>query len=183
MNLNFDKKIDEVNNICKQSLDLLLESDNEKLKGLCYEFENFIQSFRKENKLTISFIGQYNAGKSSLIVALTKAVFDRRDKEIIDNEEKLVDIYKIQNKEIKVGPQVLTDKTEKYEFNDVLIIDTPGVYAGKKDHDSKTFEQILNSDLIVFVVSNQLFNEVGGNFFRQIAYKMKKEKQILSYCK
>lgn len=176
---SYEHNVLEVRKLCSESIEILKNSNSEHINKLIQDFNSFYTNATKESKLTISFIGQYNAGKSSLIVGLTNAPFVRRDKEFIDNEEKLVDVYQIQNKEIKVGPQVLTDKTEIYEWNDVLIIDTPGVYAGKKDHDEKTFEQISKSDLIVFVVPNELFNEDGGNFFRKVAYEMKRDKQIL----
>lgn len=174
-----DKNKNDSLKFAQECLDLINKSDNNEVKTLCKEFKIFMEQFKTQPKLTISFVGQYNAGKSSLIVALTEAKFYKRDILLIDEEEKIIDIYKIQGKDINVGPQILTDQTTTYEWKDVLIIDTPGVYTGKQDHDKKTFDEINNSDLIVFVVSNQLFDPVGGEFFKKLAYTMKREKQML----
>ncbi|WP_431706891.1 GTPase [Geminocystis sp. CENA526] len=119
------------------------------------DFNNFWLEHQKQPKLTISFIGQYNAGKSTLIKSLTG------------------------NSAILISPEICTDKVTEYSWNEVLLIDTPGIYADRKDHDAITLKKISESDLLVFVVPNELFNPQGGTFFKQVAQGMKRRGQMM----
>lgn len=73
----------------------------------------------------------------------------------------------------------MTDKTRKYPWGDVEIIDTPGIYAGRTNHDEETLEQVAKSDLLVFVVSNNLFNPQGGAFFQELIHEMQRVGQVM----
>lgn len=177
--LLYKKYLHSIDLLCTKVLHTLKGRKEEEIKSLYNEYEAFLNDYQKETKLSIAFIGQYNAGKSSTIAALTNANFLEKHYEEIDGERKLVEVYEVGDKKLYVGAQIMTDKTEVYTWNDVQIIDTPGIYAGRDDHDEKTLNQISKSDLLVFVVSNELFNPQGGEFFRRIIHDMQRNNQVL----
>ncbi len=86
--------------------------------------------------LRIVLIGEFSAGKSSLISALTGA-----------------DLY--------IDADVATTSIDEYPWNGLSLVDTPGVQAEEtdNDHDAIAREATLGADLILFVVSNELFNQ------------------------
>lgn len=155
------------------------QKENPKIKPLIEEYKTFLKQHREKSKLTISFIGQYNAGKSSTIAALTNAEFLYKQYEEIEGEKKLVEVYQVGGEKLYVGAQIMTDQTREYLWNDVIIFDTPGIYAGRVDHDQKTLNQIFKSDLLVFVVSNELFNPQSGAFFKKLIHEMQRSSQIV----
>ena len=105
--------------------------------------------------LTIAFIGQYNAGKSTIIKALT----DRKD--------------------IKIDDDVCTDKVTAYDWEGIKILDTPGIYAGYPDHDEKTYSVMDKADLLVFVISSSLFDNIIGEHFREICFTRDKAAETM----
>jgi GTPase SAR1 family protein len=109
----------------------------------------------KEVVLKLAFVGQYNAGKSSILKALTG------------------------DDEIKVDSNICTDEVTAYNWNHIQILDTPGVHAGRSDHDQTTYTAIDEADLLIFVITNELFDDVIGKHFRQLAFERYKAKEIL----
>ena len=90
-----------------------------------------IKEVEDESRLKIAFVGQHNAGKSTIVSALTK------------------------DKSIKISSNVETDETASYEWNDVLLYDTPGLYAGVKSaHDASALEAIKKSDVLIFCITS-----------------------------
>ncbi|WP_069791286.1 GTPase (plasmid) [Cyanobacterium sp. IPPAS B-1200] len=154
-NLKFTEKSETVNNVIKSSLSALSNYSYPEVQFLLEDYNNFWHEHHKQPKLTISFIGQYNAGKSTLIKSLTK-----------DNA-------------IIISPEICTDKVTEYRWNDVLLVDTPGIYAGRNDHDEITLDKISRSDLLVFVLPNELFNPQGAKFFQQVAENMQRVGQMM----
>jgi len=153
--------------------------DNNNIKLLLDEFNLFLNENLKNDKLTISFIGQYNAGKSSIIASITNAKFKKKYFDDIDGNRKLIEIYSIEDKEIKIGAQIMTDQTNEYNWKNTLLIDTPGIYAGREEHDKITLDKISKSDLLIFVITNELFNPQSGIFFRKIINDMQRIGQII----
>lgn len=151
----FSEKSKLISNRVQKTLSFLDSHEHPELKTLGKELKVFWDEHQKQPKLTIAFIGQYNAGKSTIIKALTGDF------------------------SIKIAASICTDKTTEYQWDDVLLIDTPGVYAGRQDHDQITLEKIAKSDLLVFVVSNELFNPCGGQFFRRVANDMQRVGQMV----
>lgn len=108
-----------------------------------------------DRKLKIVLVGQYSAGKSTIIKLLT-------------------------GEDVKIGAGITTDEVKVYDWNDIDIVDTPGIQTGiREDHDVKTEKAIHEADLLMFVVTNEMFNPTIANYFRKIAYKMGKAKEII----
>lgn len=101
----------------------------------------------ERNEIKIAFVGQYDSGKSTIISALTG------------------------NKDIKISADVETDVVSEYNWNDIILLDTPGILAGKlEQHDTRTKEAIKKCDLIVYVLTSQLFDDVIFENFIDLAY-------------
>jgi len=106
--------------------------------------------------LSLVFAGQYSAGKSSLIKMLTG----------ID--------------EIKIGAGVTTDSVTKYQYKSLSIWDTPGILAGEcEQHDSKALEAIAKADLIIYVITNELFDNIVGAAFRNLCFKLGRANEMM----
>jgi len=129
-------------------------SENTLLAELGLSFQD--QGEYKDSKLNIAFIGQYSSGKSSLIKGLTG----------IDN--------------IPIGSGVTTDQVTRYDYKDLVIWDTPGILAGEREHhDEESFAAIDQADLLVYVITNELFDDVVGLAFRDLCFAKGREKEVL----
>ena len=105
--------------------------------------------------LTMAFVGQYNAGKSTILRVLTG------------------------RKDIVIDSDVCTDAVTAYEWRGVRLLDTPGVHAGYPDHDEKTYAIIDRADLIVFVITNELFDDTIGCHFRELTFARQHARRML----
>ncbi len=133
-------------NLIKQKLVRLLQSPEWKDTDLQQKLERDLSEFQDRGLLTIAFIGEYSAGKSSLISALTS----RRD--------------------IKISADITTDQCQSYEWNGVHLVDTPGLWTERQDHDEITYRAIAKADLLVFCLTYSLFNTTTLSNFKQLAY-------------
>lgn len=134
----------------------LLDSLKEKTRNLLIKTKNqYLASKLDEElgsasdiqKLSIAFVGQYSSGKSTIISAMTG------------------------NKHIKIDANVATDSVSKYDWHDIILMDTPGILAGKvESHDEATKNALKESDLIFYVLTSQLFDDVVFNNFIDLAY-------------
>ena len=114
-------------------LTAIAENNREVSKKL----EQSLQNQLSEEKLKIAFVGQHNAGKSTIVSALTG------------------------NRQIKISNNVETDAPADYAWEGVLLTDTPGLYAGKKEeHDALSLQKIKESDLLVFCITSSLFDDL-----------------------
>jgi len=94
----------------------------------------------------IAFIGQYSAGKSTLIRALT----GRSD--------------------IITGGGISTQVPQTIEWNGLELIDTPGIETRlRPDHDELSLTAMASADLVVTVVTTGLFDEHFAEVFRGLA--------------
>ncbi|MBR6094770.1 MAG: 50S ribosome-binding GTPase [Lachnospiraceae bacterium] len=115
-----------------------------------------LKEIEDESRLRIAFVGQHNAGKSTIISALTG------------------------NRQIRISANVETDATESYEWGNVILYDTPGLYAGvKTEHDRFAKEAINNSDLLVFCITSSLFDDLLIRDFVDLAYKRAYKNKII----
>ena len=95
--------------------------------------------------IKLVFVGQYSAGKSSIIKMLTK----------IDTG---------------IGAGIKTQESHAYEWNGIEIIDTPGIQTGvRPDHDEITYHEIDHAALLIFVITNEGFDQTMGDHFRKLA--------------
>jgi len=153
--IKFKQVAKQVEDLCSETLRILSVSTDNEIDIFARNFEIFIHEYRQKFQLTIAFIGQYNAGKSTLIKALTG------------------------DPSVQISAEICTDRITEYPWKEVLLVDTPGIYAGRTDHDQITLEQISKSDLLIFVVPNELFNPQGGAFFKRVANEMQRVGQML----
>lgn len=116
---------------------------------------SFGELLKEHPKLNMAFVGQYNAGKSSLIKALTGI-------------------------DVPIGSGVTTEHVQKYDYKDIAIWDTPGIKAGKRQqHDETSFAAMDQSDLLIYVITSELFDDVVGAAFRDLCFSKGREKEIL----
>lgn len=119
--------------------DLLDSTEDPRCQGLS-------DSLRDElgDTLAIALIGQYNAGKSSIVKALAPIA------------------------DVVIDANVATDRVVDTIWHGLRLVDTPGVRAGRPVHDDLTEQAIASSDLLVFVVTADLFDATIAEYFRSI---------------
>jgi signal recognition particle receptor subunit beta len=105
--------------------------------------------------LTIVFVGQYDAGKSTSLSVLTGC------------------------EDIVIDADVSTSSVTTYDWNGVSLLDTPGIHAGHPEHDEQTYAAIARADLLVFVVTNELFDDTIGHHFRELAFQRQYARRML----
>ena len=104
-----------------------------------------------DEPISLAFAGQYSAGKSSLIRALT----GRND--------------------IAIGAGITTAETHRYDWNGVVIVDTPGIHTSlRPDHDDIAYHAISGADLLVFVITNELFDDHIAEYYRRLTIERDK---------
>lgn len=114
-----------------------------------------LEDQKAESRLKIAFVGQHNSGKSTIISALTG------------------------NREIKISNDVETDSPADYEWQGLLLTDTPGLYAGKKEeHDKMSLQKIKESDILVFCITSSLFDDLLIRNFVEMAYRQAYKSKI-----
>lgn len=133
-----------------------LGSEDKIINHFSKEFSEKALDLKKKIKLEIALVGQYSAGKSTIISALTG------------------------NQDIQIGQDITTDKPKAYEWGNDLVVDTPGIYAGRADHDKASLEYMDKADLLVYVISTQGFSEETAKNFRELAFVQNRiEKMML----
>ncbi len=100
-----------------------------------------------EKRIKIVFIGQYSAGKSTIISALSG-----------DNS-------------IKIDSDISTEHPADYSWGNVILTDTPGLYTENKEHDARTIEMIKRSDLLIYCITSDLFNQYTLEDFNKWAFE------------
>ena len=131
---------------CTQFDQLLASAQSPELAEIRQKFRDDFKEYKQKGSLTVAFIGQYSAGKSTIISALT----GRRD--------------------IHIDADIATDTTTPYDWNGIKIIDTPGLYTDRTDHDEITYEAIAKADLLVFCLTYMLFDTITIENFKTLAY-------------
>lgn len=127
--------------------ELLAQVNHPELINIRQKLREQLKDYKEKGILTVAFVGQYNAGKSTTISAIT----GRRD--------------------ISIDSDIATDKTASYDWNGIQIIDTPGLFTDRKDHDEITYEAINKADLVVFCLTYMLFDSVTVENFKKLAYE------------
>ncbi|OWY68422.1 hypothetical protein B7486_26670 [cyanobacterium TDX16] len=132
--------------ICSRFDRLLAQDNSEKLTQLRQKLQQELKAYQEDGILRVAFVGQYSAGKSTIVSALT----GRRD--------------------IKIDADIATDRTTSYAWNSINLIDTPGLFTDRKDYDEITYEAIEKSDLLVFCLTYMLFDTLTVENFKKLAY-------------
>lgn len=131
---------------CTQFDNLLASAKSQELAKIRQKFRDSLTDYKQQGTLTVAFVGQYSAGKSTTISALT----GRRD--------------------IHIDADIATDTTTPYDWNGIKIIDTPGLFTDRADHDAITYEAIAKADLLVFCLTHMLFDTLTVENFKKLAY-------------
>ena len=110
----------------------------------------------KPGKIKLVFAGQYSAGKSSILKMLTN-----RD-------------------DIEIGAGITTQEAHSYDWNGIEVIDTPGIHTElRPDHDMISYEAIASADMLVFVITNELFDSYMADHFRKLAIDKDKAGEMI----
>lgn len=150
---DYPKKSDEFKSIYNEILQL---KDEPMVRDNIAKLKNTLDEKEKESKLKIAVCGQYSSGKSSLIHALT-------------HDDSIV-----------IGQGVTTDAVKVYPWKDVLFADTPGIYAGRPEHDALSLDYIRKADLLIYMITIQGFTrEIGDNFKKLIQGKYFEKTMLL----
>jgi GTP-binding protein EngB required for normal cell division len=137
----------EFKKTCIKFDELLAQTNHPELINIRQKLRKELKEHKEKGILTVAFIGQYNAGKSTTISALT----GRRD--------------------IRIDSDIATDKTAHYDWNGIKLIDTPGLFTDRKDHDQITYQAINKADLLVFSLTYMLFDSLTVENFKKLAYE------------
>lgn len=153
----FRKILESTHELKKELRGAVTRSDDPKVAALERELNEVrvVGASSDAPPLTIAFVGQYNAGKSTVLRVLTG-----REDIVIDSD-------------------VCTDTVTAYDWNGVRLLDTPGIHAGYQDHDEETYAAIDRADLLVFVVTNELFDDTIGHHFRDLAFRRQHAHRML----
>lgn len=134
-------------NICIKFDKVLAQANHPEFVAIRHKLRDEVKEYNKNGILTVAFVGQYNAGKSTTISALT----GRRD--------------------IKIDSDIATDVTATYDWNSIKLIDTPGLFTDRQDHDEITYDAINKADLLVFSLTYMLFDSITVENFNKLAYE------------
>jgi ribosome biogenesis GTPase A len=104
---------------CDKLSSLLKKGNHQELNSLAENFAKELHKYQQDGILSVAFVGQYSAGKSTIISALT----GKRD--------------------IKIDADIATDKTTNYDWNSIKLTDTPGLFTDRQDHDEVTYKAII----------------------------------------
>lgn len=110
----------------------------------------------KSDTIRLVFAGQYSAGKSSILKMLT----GRAD--------------------IAIGADITTQQAHTYDWNGIEVVDTPGIHTQlRPDHDKVSYDAIASADMLVFVVTNELFDSYMADHFRKLAIDKDKAGEMI----
>ncbi len=138
----------------------VLLSDTRKIfadyDGLGLEFKPLPETMKPaEGPIKLVFVGQYSSGKSSIIKMLSGI-------------------------ETEIGAGIKTQEAHTYRWGDLEIIDTPGIHTEiRPDHDEKTYYEIDHAALLIFVVTNEGFDDRMGKHFRKLAIEQDRGKNMV----
>lgn len=129
---------------------ILEDSDDDRVRRLASRLPTV-----QDEPWNLVATGEYNAGKSTLLKALTG------------------------DPTIKIDADVATDATTEYQWNDILLVDTPGVGAGHDVHDERAEVALRSADLVLFVLTVSLFDEITEAHFQHVAHDLGKLHQMI----
>lgn len=140
-----------------QKSELLLQKVKNVLDQVGYKESSLPTSvFDVEKPISIVFVGQYSAGKSTIIKALTGI------------------------KDIETGEGIKTLETHSYDWNGIEVVDTPGINTTiRPDHDEISYKAIARADMLVYVITEELFDDFVGQNFRKLLLEKDKAAEMI----
>lgn len=99
------------------------------------------------DKIKVVFVGPYTAGKSTMVSALTG------------------------NKTIKIDSDIATGEVTSYDWSGISLTDTPGLYTENPEHSQLAIQAIRESDLLVYCITSDLFNQYTKDDFIRWAFE------------
>jgi len=149
----------KVNSVCQyfknlvSTKELVYRTGYDKQKVLS-KLENIEKQIFDNTNLTIAFVGEFNSGKTTLINILTNSNFSTSAK-----------------------PE--TSQAVKVTWNSYTIIDTPGLGSGNPNHDEETEKWLVGADLLIYVLTPDLFNKFAGRRFHDILKKYNRKQELM----
>ena len=140
-----------------QKSELLLQKVKDVLEQVGYKESSLPTSvFDIEKPISIVFVGQFSAGKSTIIKALTGI------------------------EDIEIGEGIKTMETHSYDWNGIEVVDTPGIKTTiRPDHDEISYKAIARADMLVYVVTEELFDDLVGQNFRKLLLEKDKAAEMI----
>lgn len=140
-----------------QKSELLLQKVKNVLEQVGYKESSLPTSvFDIEKPISIVFVGQFSAGKSTIIKALTGI------------------------EDIEIGEGIKTMETHSYDWNGIEVVDTPGIKTTiRPDHDEISYKAIARADMLVYVVTEELFDDLVGQNFRKLLLEKDKAAEMI----
>lgn len=150
--IKYIKEIDKL----KEDFDKVMQGiENKRCEILINDYKYDVAEYNKKDVFEIAFVGQYSAGKSSIITALTE------------------------NMDIKIGQNITTDKVTEYKMNNMILVDTPGIGTDYKEHNDLAYRHMDLADLLVYVVTTQGFDDLIAKDFKKIAFERNKSTKMM----
>ena len=134
----------------------IVELENKAIPLLNEAGVEFEPDRNDDDQIKLVFAGQYSAGKSTILKMLTG------------------------DESIAIGAGITTQKANEYEWKGLRVIDTPGIHTQlRPDHDAISYEAIAKADMLVFVVTNELFDDFLAGHFRKLAIDKDKAGEMI----
>lgn len=135
MNIAHSRYFEELIGITEEVERLALRASTPEAEPLRRRMSDARERVERDAPLRIAIIGEFSSGKSSLISALTGL-------------------------EIRIDADVCTTETCEYTWHGLTLVDTPGVQAQENDtdHDKIAREATIEADLVLFIITNELFS-------------------------
>lgn len=132
----------ESEQILNQARQAIEESRSEQVRQLAEQLPD--SAAESDAPISMAIAGQYSAGKSTIVKALT----GRED--------------------IATGAGITTDQIHIYEWNGIRVVDTPGIDTSiRPEHDELAYDAISRADLLMFVITSGLFDShIAGEYRR-----------------
>ena len=135
--------VEETESILDEARQAIAESRSEDVRALAERLP--ATALGEDAPISLAFAGQYSAGKSTILKALTG------------------------QSDIATGAGITTEQTHRFDWNGVAVIDTPGIHTKiRPDHDATAYEAISGADLLVFVITNELFDSYLADHYRKL---------------
>ncbi len=141
--LQFHIWAEETEALLEEARQAIAQSRSDSVRELADRLPDL--SADQDAPISLALAGQYSAGKSTILLALTG-----RD-------------------DIATGAGIVTAETRFFDWNGLSIIDTPGIHTDiRPEHDEITYDAISNADLMMFVITNELFDSYVSQHYRKL---------------